>query len=358
MRLSPPSFFSSLQSISLAVPWLLWPIALLAGIVIVVGSLSYVPNGRINVLWIWLLWAGLPLLGSLASLWAIFFGGRRPWLFQWRKQAIYWHPSSLQRLDMLGLLQRFWCLVALGMLVGYWALLLFTDLAFGWSSTLIDGSHIIVQLAQVAAKPWQWLWPAAVPDAALIEATRYIRIASTAENSAVAGNWWRFLMASLLFYNLLPRLLLGALIAVRRRGLRGRELNLRIPDISRPRDSTAGLLQEDSLDQWQDALKIYWEIKSSANSKLLHLGVAEWQDDERALKQLLRQPPRRILWQVNASRSPVAELSDLIAMARAAGVNSHALLAASNATTDPTRHLASWRAFADRQQLVWLKDFA
>lgn len=326
---------------------------MLLGIIIAAGSLSYSPSGRINVLWIWLLWAGLPLLGSFASLWAMFFGRGRPWLFQWRHYKLHWHPSMRQRLEMLALLQRFWLLVGIGMLIGYWLLLLFTDLAFGWSSTLMDDQQTIRTLAHTVALPWYWLWPAAVPDASLIEATRYIRIAP-AGDVALAGDWWPFLMASLLFYNLLPRLLLRGVLALRLRHLRGHELNVRAPQVAIT-TAPAPTTSEESPTDWQNATVIQWEIRSDTGTVL---GIADWQHDEAAFKALLADKPQSLLWQVNASRSPVAELSDLIHMARAVGITRQALQAVCDATTDPARHLASWRAFANQQQLVWLKETA
>lgn len=335
------------------ISWLLWPIALMLGVGVAAGSLSYSPSGRINVLWIWLLWAGLPLLGSLASVWAMFFGSGRPWLFQWRSRAIHWHPSKRQRLEMLALLQSFWLLVGLGMMLGYWLLLLFTDLAFGWSSTLMDDQQTILALANNVAAPWQWFWPAAVPDATLIEATRYVRIAP-AGDVAMAGDWWPFLMASLLFYNLMPRALLRGVLALQLRRLRGHEVNVRAPQVTAP-VAPAHPVSEESPVDWQNATIINWEIRNGTG---ICLGIADWQHDESALQALIGKPPESMVWRVNATRSPVAELSDLIQMARTAGISRHALQAVCDATTDPARHLASWRAFANQQQLVWLKETA
>lgn len=339
------------------ISWLLWPAALLVGLAVAMGSLSYSPSGRINVLWIVLLWAGLPLLGSVMALWASFFGASRPWLFQWRQHQMHWHPSQQQRLEMLALLQRLWIVVALGMLVGYWVLLLFTDLAFGWSSTLIDSGDLILSIAEIISTPWQWLWPAAVPDAELIANTRYLRIDPVNSANDFVGDWWRFLMAALLCYNLLPRVLVYGVIRLRQRMLKGHELNIRAPLVVQTKSTNTELHNtEAQLSQWQNSTQINWEINlaESNNNAELSLGVAAWRDDEQAMKNLLKKNPERILWRVNASRSPVAELSDLINMTRTNGVTEQGLFAVENSATNAARHLASWRAFARKENVIWI----
>lgn len=153
----------------LRLPGWVWFAALVAGVLLAVGSLSYTPDGRINVLWLWLLWAGLPLLGFVVSLWVALFGRSRPWLFQWRHKAYQWYPSPHQRWYMLCLLQGLWAVVGLGILLGFWLLLLLTDLAFGWSSTLLADDQYLLRIIRALALPWSTLWPAAVPDAALLD---------------------------------------------------------------------------------------------------------------------------------------------------------------------------------------------
>lgn len=339
------------------IPLWIWLLALGFGLLLAGASLNYAPAGRINVLWLWLLWAGLPLLGSLISLWVLCFGRAQPWLFRWRRQQLHWHPSPAERLAMLGTLQQLWLLAGLGVLLGYLTLLLFTDLAFGWSSTLIDQPQRVVQLSQTLAAPWQWFWPTAVPSVELVEATRYARINPHAGNLQWAGGWWQFLLASLLAYNLLPRAVLALVIALKLRWSGRRVVLVRSPSIITEHSPIAPAA-EDLLAHWQAAPALNWEISDTRElpSARLQLGIADWQSDEQSLQDFLQARPERIRWQVNASRSPVAELADLIARARAAGVDQQALQPIANTSTDPERHIASWRAFANKQQLVWLKD--
>lgn len=343
-------------TIPVRVPLWLWMLAFLSGVVLAAASLNYAPTGRINVLWLWLLWAGLPFIGSVVSLWFLCFGRGQPWLFRWRGHRVHWHPSPPERLRMLLGLQQLWLMAGIGLLLGYLALLLFTDLAFGWSSTLIDEPARVASLGRAVAVPWQWFWPAAVPGIELVEATRYARIDPLAGQAQWAGDWWRFLLASLLVYNLLPRFLIAIGIALNLRWRGQHQLLVRAPTLS---VDTSPQLESaaDALVNWQSAPALNWEIAASTEAPAsLQLGVNDWQTDEQALKQFLLSSPKKLRWQVNATRSPVAELSDLINLARQAGVQQQALQPITTASTDPQRHIASWRAFANKQQLVWLQE--
>lgn len=343
--------------IPVRVPLWWWMLAFLSGFVLAAASLNYAPTGRINVLWLWWLWAGLPLIGSFVSLWFLCYGRSRPWLFKWRAQTMHWHPSPAERLQMLGALQQFWLWAGGGVLVGYLALLMFTDLAFGWSSTLIDQPVRVVEVTAVIAAPWGWLWSAAVPDYTLVEATRYARVNPLAGDVTRVGDWWPFLLMSLLVYNLLPRILLRWLIHWKLRRQGGPQVQVRAPEVNV--DATAASdLAEDAALNWASAPALTWELLDGDRTPeaRLNLGIADWQHDERRVRELLRSPPTRLRWQVSANRSPVAELGDLIKLVRDAGVEQQALELVVNATTDPIRHVASWRTFANQHQLVWLQE--
>lgn len=337
----------------IAVPFYVWPLAVVAGIAVAAGSLSYAPEGRINVLWVWLIWAGVPLAGALLSLAFGGFGSSRPWLFQWRDRSVQWHPSRQQRRHMLWLLHAFWCLVALGILIGYCALLLFSDLAFGWSSTLVQKPAIATRFAGWLAWPWQHIWPGAVPSADMIMATQFQRINPAGTDATAAGQWWRFLMASLLFYNLLPRFLLTLGFYLSWRWRAHPILDIRAPASTTKSPVSRGSQPvEAPLAEWQTAQPMDWELDDQTTS----FGLRTWPEDEQQLSQVLASKPQRLLWRVKAGRSPVAELSDLVDRARVNGVREQAVWALRDRDTDPARHIASWRAFAHKHQLVWIND--
>ncbi len=85
-----------------------------------------------------------------------------------------------------------------------------SDLAFGWSTTLAVESSSIFSLFNTVALPWASVWPAAAPDAELVEASRIFRLAAPGgvEQVALLGTWWKYVLMSLLVWGLLPRLLL------------------------------------------------------------------------------------------------------------------------------------------------------
>lgn len=110
----------------------------------------------------------------------------------------------------------------LGVVAGFLSLVTFTDLAFGWSTTLDITAEQFHGLTAAIAAPFAWLWPDAVPTRQLIEATRYFRISESFTAADVdpvlLGRWWKFLLASVITYGLLPRLLAWLAVIVRLRG--------------------------------------------------------------------------------------------------------------------------------------------
>ena len=87
-------------------------------------------------------------------------------------------------------------------------LVVIQDLAFGWSTTLSTSAGSYHQLLTAIAWPWQQLWPAAVPDLSLIEATRFFRTEPGTGQSdpQLWGQWWPFVVMVWLVYVVTPRL--------------------------------------------------------------------------------------------------------------------------------------------------------
>jgi len=134
---------------------------------------------------------------------------------------------------LLGTTQGFGVAFNAGALLALLRAVVFSDVAFGWGTTLVElDAARFHALASALAAPWGWLWPDAVPSLALVEATRYSRLESAylaagagrAADPALVGGWWPFLFAAIACYGLLPRA--AALLLAR---LRTRHLLARLP---------------------------------------------------------------------------------------------------------------------------------
>ena len=95
-------------------------------------------------------------------------------------------------------------------------LVTFSDLAFGWSTTLAFDSQVVKKITDVLSLPWKTFMPQAVPQLELIDATRFYRLKTITlgnqetgllNQAQLAGNWWKFLFLCLLVYGFIPRLL-------------------------------------------------------------------------------------------------------------------------------------------------------
>jgi hypothetical protein len=106
----------------------------------------------------------------------------------------------------------------------------FTDLAFGWSSTLNVSAETFHRIVQVISMPWAWLgneWSLSVEQ---IRDTQFFRLENRYVSSigterignvTAATSWWRFLIAAHVIYGLVPRVLVLAFSGIMfRRSLR------------------------------------------------------------------------------------------------------------------------------------------
>ncbi|XOV88937.1 MAG: DUF2868 domain-containing protein [Pseudomonadota bacterium] len=104
-----------------------------------------------------------------------------------------------------------------GVLVTAAALVVFTDLAFGWSSTIDISNESIKRLVALVSAPFQWI-PPAVPEPGLVDASRFYRLEGQViepDRAAQLGRWWPFVLVFTLCYGLLPRLILAVIASWR-----------------------------------------------------------------------------------------------------------------------------------------------
>lgn len=336
-------------------PLWLYPLAFLFGILIGAAALRYTPDGRINLMLVWLVWAGLPFVGACVSGWMMFRKQQIPWILRFTGLQ-HWQLDPQVQLKLWLKLHQLWCLTATGVLAAFLALLLFTDLAFGWSSTLVDDPQRIYQLTQLISVHWQAYWPAAVPDLTLIENTRFIRIAPSTADAGNAGDWWPFLLASLLIYNLLPRVLLMLVCLLQLRHHTVTQLSVSAQQNAVSADINCfspSELQQQSCSAWQDAERVFWEVSKPSADGLV-LGLGSWEQDQQQWQMLLKRRPARLVWCVDLRRSPLAEMADRIQQASAQGVQ-QALQIWEQDLDAPSHARESWKVFAQQHQLIWLE---
>ncbi len=107
--------------------------------------------------------------------------------------------------------------LSLGVVFAFLISLMIFDVRFYWEATP-NNTGLMESAVSTLAVPWAGLWPAAVPDAAAVRASRLsARAGQRPPGGAVAGAWWRFLMMTVLIWGAVPRVFLIALFAARER---------------------------------------------------------------------------------------------------------------------------------------------
>lgn len=226
-------------------------LGLLFGWVAAIGALYYDGSGRINVLAVLAVFVFLPGLmlipfgwAALPSRWLAWVpGGNATGAFfrsvspgRLGGLALRWFPEESRRAwqratgrvgahrELYAGVQK-WALLrwsqmfAIGfqvaaVTVAFW-LVTFSDLAFGWSTTLTSGdpaedARCLHLGTSALAAPWSWALEAAEPSRELVRESRYFRAVvtdMTPGKAAFLGGWWPFIILAMLFYGLLPRLM-------------------------------------------------------------------------------------------------------------------------------------------------------
>jgi Protein of unknown function (DUF2868) len=232
------------------------------------------------------------------------------------------------------------------------ALITFTDLAFGWSTTLRVNAAQVSEITNAICLPWHNLWPAAVPGAELIESSRFFRLSSAppaALSAAELTGWWPFLLASLVTYALLPRTLMLVIASIRLRHASEQLLldnslvralldRLDSPDVKLSPDdrepppdvggATASApplaaphptpafvwcdaIAHDAIGRWSEQ-RVHRSI-----SEVFTVGAGTAEADATALEQIAKGAPSSVLIFVRAWEAPLLDLKDFLTALRA-----------------------------------------
>ena len=186
------------------------------------GVLSGDANGRVNLLFLLLLFAFLPVLGLLLSVILLLKGGGKG-LAGWILEIPLWPRHLVLALSQLtsNRGRQLWLFYqtqvlavsfSLGCLLLYLLLLLGSDITFVWRSTLLEPEDLLPVLTAIGL-PWSF-WPEAQASMSLIEQTRDFRLDAEGASPSAVGLWWKYILATQLTYSLLPR---GVMLLVARR---------------------------------------------------------------------------------------------------------------------------------------------
>ncbi len=97
----------------------------------------------------------------------------------------------------------------LGALAGALSLIVLSDLAFGWSTTLDIEPGVMHGITGWLSWPWGWAWRESVPTRQLVEVTQTYRAQWIDRDTApaLAARWWPFVVTCIVVYGVLPRVL-------------------------------------------------------------------------------------------------------------------------------------------------------
>lgn len=191
-------------------------LGLCCGFLAAYGVLAGDDEGRVNLLFLLLLFAFLPVVGLLLSIFLLVKGGGKG-LAGWILDIPLWPRHLTLELSRLGLThgRELWLFYqtqilvvsfSVGCLLLYLLLLLGSDITFVWRSTLLEPDDLLPALKAIGI-PWRF-WPEAQASLALIEQTRDFRLEPQGLSQPVVGLWWKYILATQLVYNLLPRSLM------------------------------------------------------------------------------------------------------------------------------------------------------
>lgn len=224
----------------------LWAFGLIAGALLARTVLDYDGRQPVNLFSVLLILIGLQLVALLLLATLTMFGGRgilhalsvfnpAQWVMKLLRRFPLHSTTSpglstiAEMLDgqadpaakrsglslLVYLSQHFSVALNVGIIATLMYLVAISDLAFGWNTTLSVDSDSVLGWFRALSWPWQSVLPAAVPDAALVEQSRFYRLEGQLRGSDWQvdqyGTWWLFILACLLVYGFVPRLI--ALVA-------------------------------------------------------------------------------------------------------------------------------------------------
>ena len=321
-------------------------------------------DGRVNLLFLLLLFAFLPVVSLLLSIFLLVKGGGKG-LAGWILDIPLWPQHLTLALSQLGLThaRELWLFYqtqilavsfSLGCLLLYLLLLLGSDISFVWRSTLLEPDDLLPAL-QAIGTPWRF-WPEAQASLTLIEQTQDFRLDPQGVSHPVVGLWWKYILATQLVYNLLPRSLM--LLLAQKKYQARLQQNIKRSESDSPSQQTTAAGDKNSLARLTQSVALPytlldWADVSPASYEQIQqlLGSATGIHPIGPLRhQVATHPPanQSLVVLVKSWEPPLAELADRL---KDFGPNADKLILPLDwndaGIRQPTpAHLEEWRRFA------------
>jgi len=218
--------FDKLTRISKPIIW----ISFTLGLVLSWSVLSGDSLGRVNLLYLIILYVIFPCfsliysllsyfysplqLGSLSTLIISFIQNNNVFLKKYKREYLKLPQSESSNLVLLYFSQLAAMSFSVASLLVLFILLIATDVHFIWRSTLLNSEHLL-EILHFIALPWQF-WQDAQPSLEMISNSQDNRLISEVLNraSALSNNWWQFVLATQIFYAFLMRFVVVILLQI------------------------------------------------------------------------------------------------------------------------------------------------
>ncbi|MCP4412544.1 MAG: DUF2868 domain-containing protein [Gammaproteobacteria bacterium] len=314
-----------------------WPFILLGGAIGFLLSwmvLSGDQQGRVNIFYLLLVYLFIPLLSILASVFSLLFGkginlarlvvSLPLWSFQSKDLIRKIQQLNLDKSWFLMQSQAAAIAFSLASLTTYFVLLLATDLNFVWRSTILNPIDIFPFL-KLVAMPWSF-WEGAQPSIDLLEMTRDSRMAGISNPEGDYGVWWKFILATQLFYSFLLRVLLIIWSRVWIRSKLSSDIEQRLQKQLNKRtvqneDKTTSVDIVDRIpdslliNNWHDIPENILQLIPHIDLTIKRIEMANWQESSSHINVTNEQKSEQLLI-VKAWEPPMGEMEDFMKTSR------------------------------------------
>ncbi len=182
--------------------------------------LTYTGRSPVNIFYLFFFFILVQILGTVVLLFTFGFFDKNP-LF------IFFKNLFLKILSALGVMKELitddlirkeflinGIAFSVGGIIAIVLKVFFSDIVFGWSSSIEISAIDIKKMISFISFPWSFFWESAVPSLELIEESHYFRVNSKffleeirdLQQIKKLGQWWEFFVACIFFYGILPRL--------------------------------------------------------------------------------------------------------------------------------------------------------